>query len=240
MRTRSEDTMKKLAIAAFLGLGLLAMAQEKPVGLADDPTHKLILSNRTVQVYRVEIPVGGKTTLHRHDHDSLRITLDDSDSVDAIQGQAPAAAARKVGTTRWAKGGFTHQVTNKGATPLRGVTVELLEAGGPAKPATEPDSRYCNPGSQTACVDEHYLLCTDRICVEDVNFGPGAVTTRHTHTTDHMIIALTDLDMTDDAADRPSVRRQMKAGEASYFQAGLTHRLINGPQAARFIVVVWR
>lgn len=235
--------MKKLLIALIgmaLGPGLVARAQEKPVSLADDPTHKLELSNRTVQVYRVEVPAGGHTLLHRHEHDSLRITLADSDSLDAIVGQPPVAAQRKLGETRWARSGLTHQVTNRAQTPLRGVTVELLQPGGPAQPATEPVSRYCNPGSQTACVSERYLFCTDRVCVSDVTMGAGAVTTRHTHSTDHMVIALTDFDVTDEAAGKPPERRVLKAGEVNYFSAGLTHQLTNSQHATRFITVVFR
>jgi quercetin dioxygenase-like cupin family protein len=36
------------------------------------------------------------------------------------------------------------------------------------------------------------------------------------------------------------VERRIKAGDAVYIPAGITHRLINGPQATRFITLQFK
>ena len=102
-------------------------------------------------------------------------------------------------------------------------------------------SHYCNAGSTTVCVDEKSLFCLAKVCVEDVTMAAGAVTTKHTHTTDHMLIAVSDYELTDEMEGKGTVVRKLKSGEVEYIPAGITHRLTNtGHGPARFTVVLWR
>jgi len=102
-------------------------------------------------------------------------------------------------------------------------------------------SHYCNPDGTTACVDEKNLFCTARVCVEDVSIAPGAITHKHSHGTDHMLVAVSDYELTDQVEGKGTVVRTPKSGEVEYLPAGITHRLTNTGQApARFTVIVWR
>jgi quercetin dioxygenase-like cupin family protein len=77
--------------------------------------------------------------------------------------------------------------------------------------------------------------------VEDVTMAPGAVTTKHSHATDHMLVAVSDYELTDQVEGKGAVVRTRKSGEVEYIPAGITHRLTNTGQApARFTVIVWR
>jgi len=118
---------------------------------------------------------------------------------------------------------------------------EAAAARGKAGRVGTKDSHYCNPGSETACVNEKYLFCTNKVCVEDVTLGPGAVTIKHGHTTDHMLIAVSDYELTDDTEGKAPTIRTKKSGEVEYIPAGIRHQLTNtGKDTARFIVVVFR
>jgi len=90
-------------------------------------------------------------------------------------------------------------------------------------------------------VDEKYLFCTDKFCVEDVTMDPGAMSTKHSHSTDHMLVAVTDYQLTDVIVGKPKKVRTKKAGEVEYIPAGITHQLTNtGAAKARFVVIAFK
>ena len=232
--------MKKMIPILLLMAALWAQTAETPVAITAEPSHHLYLENEQVRVFQVEAAPQAATLVHQHDHDYIFVSLGASDIRNEVVGKAPVDLKLEDGEVHWSKGGFAHKITNLSDQPFRNVTIELLRAQGVATPATQPVSRYCNPGSQTACVGERYLFCTERVCVSDVTMGPGAVTMRHTHSTDHMVVAVTDVQMSDEIEGKPAVERRIKAGDAVYIPAGITHRLINGPQATRFITLQFR
>ena len=229
-------------LGALLLLGAVAFGQTTvPVPIEQEPFHKEILRNARVRVLRVEIPAHETTRLHRHDRDYLPVALTDAHLTNAVSGKAPVEEKVRLGEVRLTKGGFAHAVRNQGASAVRFTAVEFLEPQGESKPSREPRSRYCNPGSKTACVTEDYLFCTAKLCVSDVTFGPGAVSTRHSHSTDHVLLAVSDYELTDQVEGKGKVVRSVKSGGVEYISAGITHQLTNtGTAPARFIVVVFR
>ncbi|HYX69290.1 MAG TPA: hypothetical protein VE825_09165 [Terriglobales bacterium] len=229
-----------IPVLLLSAMTLWAQTADKPVAITSEPSHHLYLENEQVRVFQVEAAPHAATLVHQHDHDYIFVSLGASDIRNEVVGKAPAELKLEDGEVHWSKGGFAHRIVNLSDQPFRNVTIELLRAQGAATPATQPASRYCNPGSQTACVTERYLFCTERVCVSDVTMGPGAVTMRHTHSTDHMVVAVTDLQMTDEIEGKPTLQRSLKAGDATYISAGITHRLINGPQANRFITLQFK
>jgi quercetin dioxygenase-like cupin family protein len=233
--------MKRKVLLLFLStVALWGQTVEKPVAITAEPSHHLYLENEQVRVFQVEAAPHAATLVHQHDNDYIFVSLGASDIRNEVVGKAPVELKLEDGEVHWSKGGFAHKITNLSDQPFRNVTIELLRAQGAAVAATQPASRYCNPGSQTACVSERYLICTERVCVSDVTMGPGAVTMRHTHATDHMVVAVTDLQMTDEIEGQPAVERRIKAGDAVYVPAGITHRLVNGPHANRFITLQFK
>jgi uncharacterized RmlC-like cupin family protein len=121
------------------------------------------------------------------------------------------------------------------------VQVEFADPQGRLTPEKPRSSRYCNPGNKTACVEEKYLFCTAKVCVEDVTMGPDAVSTHHSHDTDHMLVAITDYSLADDVVGKGVVMREVKSGGVEYIPAGITHTLANkSGKDVRFVVVVFR
>jgi uncharacterized RmlC-like cupin family protein len=130
-------------------------------------------------------------------------------------------------------------VENEGTEPFRAVIVDFADPQANVK-KIGTSSHSCNPENKT-CIDEKNLFCTAKVCVQDVTMAPGAATSRHTHATDHMMIAVSDYELTDEAEGKAAVVRSKKSGEVEYIAAGITHKLTNtGKAPAHFTVIVWR
>ena len=227
------------ALAFVLCAGMLQAQTAVPVEA--EPHHKTLLQNDRVRVFLAEIPPHQQTGLHRHSRDYLAIELVDGRITNSREGVAPVEQRFHAGDLHVAKAGFSHVVRNDADTLFRSTDIEFTEPQGDVQPSKQPPSRYCNPGSKTACVTETYVLCTAKVCVSDVTLGEGAKTTRHTHTTDHMLVAVTDYELTDQVEGKGQIVRTQKSGGVEYVPAGITHQLVNtskGP--VRFIVVVFR
>lgn len=162
------------------------------------------------------------------------------------------------GDVRYHEAGYTHSEENRSKDTMRAVVIEFADKAGKQQDPQRRSNRYCNekpsvvssqPSEKTkarACVEEKYLFCTDCFCAEEVTMDPGAVTSRHSHATDHMLVAVTHYQLTDVAS--PEIRgkqskkiRTKKAGEVEYIASGIAHQLTNtGGEKARFVVVTFR
>jgi len=210
--------MKRLLAALLLlSTALLGQAQKE------------LLKNSKVTVSQVEIPANA-TVADKHQGDLLTVIVGKRGKSKLAPGEAFLTPAGAASSTR-----------NKSDSALSAVAVEFASPVGARDRHGKADSRYCNPGSKTACVSEKYLFCTTKVCVEDVRMGAGAVSTKHSHDTDHMIIAVTDYSLSDDIVGKSVVMRNVKSGGVEYIPAGITHTLTNkSPGEARFVVVVFR
>jgi uncharacterized RmlC-like cupin family protein len=127
---------------------------------------------------------------------------------------------------------------------VRGLTIEFLEPAGKQKDAPHDSNRYCvtrnGVEDKKKCVEEKYLVCTEKFCIEEVTMDPGAQSTRHTHATDHMLIAVTDYRLTDEIAKKPTKVRTKKSGEFEYIAAPLTHQLTNaGDKPVKMVAIMF-
>lgn len=238
MSTRAMHWFAAAGVCLALAGGAAGQSA-MPVG--EEPYHKLVLENRKVRVFRVEVPGQGATGLHQHDRDYLAVFLGDSRLTTEVQGKPAERVAAHAGDVHLTKGGFAHVARNELDTPFRALAIELLQTQDEPKPAGRPQSRYCNKGSHTACVTEDYLFCNSRLCVSRAVFGPGAVSIKHGHDTDHMLVALNDYVMKDDIEREGTQQHRLKTGDVVYLRAGIKHQLTNvGSGEARLVVVVFK
>lgn len=230
-----------LKLALCLAALAVAAAAQDAVPVEQEPFHQTVLDNEHVRVFLVEVPAGKSTLLHRHTRDYMAVILGDARITNLMSGDRPAALALKKGEVSPLKGGFVHAVHNDGATPFRNVAVEFKHPQGASTKPQQPGWKYCNKGSKTACVEETYLFCSEHVCVSDVTMGVGAVTLKHRHSTDHMLIAVSAFRLSDAVEGQGTVRREEKSGDVVYLAKGINHQITNsGKRPARFIVVVWR
>ena len=228
--------------AAALLLLCAACAGQVPAPIPDSevPQRKEILRNHRVTVSLLELAPREATPMHQHDRDMLAVFVDGGRTRNTVLGHKAVADKMAVGEARFLNAGYSHTTKNDGAGPLRVVIVEFSDPQGKVEEVGTA-SHYCNPDSTTACVDEKQLFCTEKVCVEDVSIAPGAITTKHAHTTDHMLVAVSGYELTDRVEGKGIVIRTRKSGEVEYIPAGITHRITNTGQApARFIVILWR
>ncbi len=219
---------------------MMCFAQDAVVPVEKEPFHTPVFRNEHVLAVGVEIPPQQTTQIHRHAHQYLAVSLDNATVTSTVPGKPPVQEKRHRGEV-WMGAAEAHSVHNDSGVPFRATVVEFFAPQGEVKPIQRKVSHYCNPKSATACVTERYLFCTDRVCVSEVEMGPEAVTMRHSHSTDHLVIAVSDLEMKDRIEGRPAaVMRIQKSGEVLFIDAGITHQLENGPMPARFITVSWK
>jgi uncharacterized RmlC-like cupin family protein len=227
--------------AAFLLFCAACLGQAAaPIPDTEVPQRHEILRNRRVNVSLLELAPNDATPMHRHEHDMLSVFVRGGRTQNTLFGHKATADKMAVGEVRFRNAGYTHATKNAGADPFRVVIVDFTDPQGKMK-EVGTTSHYCNPGRTTACVNEKKLFCTAKVCVEDVTMAPGAVTSKHSHATDHMLVAVSDYELTDNVEGKGTVVRSRKSGEVEYIQAGITHQLTNSGQApAHFTVILWR
>lgn len=230
-------------VLVFLLLSCALSGAQKPAPIPDSqvPQRREILRNHRVMASLLELAPGDATPMHQHARDMIAVFVNGGKTSNTLYGHKPAADNMAPGDVRFKNAGYAHASRNEGTGPFRVVVVEFADPQGNSEKPAIKGSHYCNPGSKTACVDEKGLFCTAKVCVEDVTIAPGAVTSRHSHATDHMLVAVSDYELTDTIEGKGKTVRRRKSGEVEYIAAGITHQLSNSGKApARFIVVVWR
>lgn len=225
------------------------------------PVRHELLRNNKVIVSAAELQAGQVLPMHKHEHDYVVVRINEGQIRETVQDQGamrsgsrkmgrmfgamhvPGATGDKVqaGDVQYHPAGYTHSEENKGKSAVRSVLVEFVEPAGKEKDPERRSSKYCNPDNNKICVEERYLSCTDRFCVEDVTMDPGAVSSKHSHATDHMLIAISDYRLSDAIVGRGTRVRSKKTGEVEYIRSGITHQLTNsGTAPARFVVIAFK
>jgi len=117
-----------------LVLCVCAAAQTTPttaappvVEITAEGFHHLVLKNKKVRVFSVEVPPKASTLMHRHRNDYVFVTLGDSVVRNLRQGEKPADLRLADGDVRFTKGGFAHIARNLADSPFRNVTIEVLK-----------------------------------------------------------------------------------------------------------------
>ena len=230
------------AIVLLLLLCAFAAAQDTtPISALEVKYRKQIFKNDRVSVFLLEIPPNHASLMHRHDTDILSIFVAGGETKGTIYGKPPREDKFTVGEVRFRPAGFTHSTENIGANVFRSVILEFNSSMGATVPTKPPDSRYCNPGSETACVDEKYLFCTTGFCVKEISIAPGAVWRNNEYASDQMLVAVSDYELSYRLKGKTAQVRKRKSGEVEYFTGGSTRQRTNAASVpARIIAVVFR
>jgi quercetin dioxygenase-like cupin family protein len=231
--------MTRVMAVVFLLCAACVGQASTPIPDNEVPQRKVILENNKVMVSLLAIAPGDATPMHKHDKDMVTVFVDGGKTQHTLYGKASVADKMEVGEVRFKSAGLTHSTKNAGTQPLSAVIVEFAESQGAMK-KVGTKSKTCSPDKK-ACVDEKQLFCTEKVCVENVSMAPGSSSIRHSHPTDHLIVAISDFELTDEVEGKGTVVRKHKSGEVEFLPAGITHRLTNnGKEPARFSVIVWK
>ena len=217
--------------------------------------HHLVLKNKKVRVFSVEVPPKASTLMHRHRNDYLFVTLGDSVVRSQRQGEKPAELRLEDGDVRFTKGGFAHIATNLADSPFRNVTIEVLKpARGILRLATCDvnegiECGFCDisPEGKQKCDWPGTMQTLPELekKQEEKDYGvyqfvthlqPGSATGMHAHKADHLLVAVSDLELKNEVQGKPPETLRLKAGEVRWVKGGFTHSLTNlGKQSAWFV-----
>lgn len=214
------------------------------VEITAEPFHHLVLKNKKVRVFSVEVPPKASTLMHRHKNDYVFVTLGDSEVMNLRQGEKPAELRLNDGDVRFTKGGFAHIARNLKDVPFRNVTIEVLKpARGIVRLATCDvnegiECGFCStsPEGKQKCEWPGDMKTLPELEKQEQDYGvyqfvthlqPGSTTGMHTHTADHLVVAVNDLELKNEVQGKPAESLRMKAGEVRWVKGGMTHSLTN-------------
>jgi quercetin dioxygenase-like cupin family protein len=219
----------------------ISAQQKSAIPVDQEPHHHQVLQNSHVRAFLSELAPNELMPAHLHARDYITVFLLNAQLTVTAAGQKPLPQRFAAGNVRYTRAPVIHSVRNTAPAAFRAVEIEFTEQQGKSTPSKQAASHYCNAGSKTACVDEKYLFCTDKVCLSDVTLGEGAITTKHSHATDHMLVALTDYRLSDNVEGKGTNVRVQQSGGVEYIPAGITHQLTNVAQhPVRFLVIVFR
>lgn len=233
--------MAKVLILLLLLCKFAAAQETAPISALEVKYRKQIFKNDRASVFLLEIPPKHASLMHRHDTDILSIFVAGGETKGTIYGKPPKEDKFTIGEVRFRPAGFTHSTENIGANVFRSVILEFNSSMGSIQPSKPPDSRYCNPGSKAACVDEKYLFCTAKFCVQELSIAPGAVWRNSEYASDQMLVAVSDYKLSNKPKGKAANVRRRKSGEVEYFPRGSARQWENADsEPARIIAVVFR
>jgi quercetin dioxygenase-like cupin family protein len=86
---------------------------------------KVLFVRDAARVSEIDLQPGATQPSHRHDGPFLVVAITDLDFRSDREGQGPITTHMKAGEIKWLAGGYTHTLTNTGASPSRHVIVEF-------------------------------------------------------------------------------------------------------------------
>lgn len=235
---KSPSRVIEAAILLLLLCAFGAAQETTPISALEVKYRKQIFKNDRVSVFLLEIPPNHASLMHRHDTDILSIFVAGGETKGTIYGKPPKEDKFTVGEVRFRPKGFTHSTENIGGNVFRSVILEFTSSMGALEPNKPPDSRYCNPGSETACVDEKYLFCTVKFCVQELSIAPGAVWRNNEYASDQMLVAVSDYKLSNKPKGKVTNVRKRKSGEVEYFPRGFARQWKNADSKSALITAV--
>ncbi|HEY2392507.1 MAG TPA: hypothetical protein VGK22_15130 [Candidatus Angelobacter sp.] len=234
--------MRTSRVAGLLFLATAALAQQQqPVEITSEPSHHLVLQNEYVRVFDVTVAPQASTLVHRHNTDYLFVTLGDSDVVSARVGEKPAELQLKDGEVRYTPGNFAHAAINKSDLPFHNITIELLKPSSKVANCTELCTRLqCSNGQKSNCSRVVYSISSDQWLASLVTLRPSSHMKRNMHGNPHLLIAVSDLDLKNQA-ESASNSIQRAPGGLLWMPAGNTYTLTNNSQKpAKFVTLEFK
>jgi quercetin dioxygenase-like cupin family protein len=234
-----------LLVTAFIFISAPAAAQTV-LPITSEPSHHLVISNRYVRVFRVEVLPHAETLYHQHDYDYLYVAIGDANVTSTRLNEKPVSVKLKDGEVEFAKGPFVHKATNNSDQPFRNVTIELLQgigkpicglAGGDKSCGFGGAWRGTASGNSGSLESGHpQILSSSRLAVSDFRADGGMeIVARAPHTSPFLLVAVSDLRFRR-TSQKGTQEISVRAGDVFWNNEADT-KLLTFPNEARFIVI---
>jgi quercetin dioxygenase-like cupin family protein len=228
--------MGVFSIVAFAIL-LLSSPASAPtaVEITAEPSHHLVLENRYVRVFQVDVAVHSATLLHRHRHDYVFVNLGSAEISNEVEGKAPVTIKLADGEVRFSQGNFAHIARNLGNTPFRNVAIEFLQDGKSSEPPQDSDDRSLHVLHGGT---EQVLFVKDGVRVSEVELQVAGVQPKHQHAKRELMVAVSDLLLRNDVAGKGASNVEMKSGDVKWIDGGFVHTVTNvGDGPAKYVAL---
>ena len=218
-----------------------AKAPTAPVEMSHESKARQLVANGQVRAYRIDLGPGAETSTDRHEHDFLVISLGNNQFEFAGSGNVYPMTMND-GEVQVMKGHWAHRVVNKSERELHLVEVEVVREIAPEHAICGLNAQACF-GAKFALKDDiNYvdspLFETATIRLGKVEIAPGKGMPEHGHSTNHLMVALNDQQVTNAVVAGEIKEITSHAGDAVWLDGGIVHRVMNrGSQAARFLTI---
>jgi quercetin dioxygenase-like cupin family protein len=235
--------MRTSRVVGLVFLAAAALAQQQQsVEITAEPSHHLVFQNQYVRVFDVTVAPKATTLVHRHNYDYLFVTLGISDVVSARVGEKPVPLHLNDGEVRFTPGNFAHAAMNESANPFHNITIELLKPSTSVANCVEECAERipCNDRTNALCPSINKRIASGQWTASVVTLPRSARLEKHTHTSPHLVIAVSDLDLTSQA-ESTSSRLNRQPGGLAWVPGGVTHSLANNSsRPAQFVTLEFK
>jgi quercetin dioxygenase-like cupin family protein len=236
-------------IFVLIPILLAAQAVAPEVEITAEPHHHLVLENKSVRVFNVDVPPHSETLMHWHRHDYIYVTLGATEVVNAVKDKPPATLKLQDGETHFSPATFAHIARNQSDQPFRNVTIEILEDEALRHTLSPWDSsKDPNKNEDRALVlfsggTQQILFVKDAIRVSEFELQPGAAASvTHPHGP-LLLVADSDIEVrsrmsTSSVSSALSSRVALKPGDSKWYPANYSHTVTNtGAKLAKFVTL---
>ncbi|MBI4469579.1 MAG: hypothetical protein HY650_09700 [Acidobacteria bacterium] len=223
-----------LLVSCHLG----SSTPQAPVLVEKEPRHQVKFENAYVRVIDARVPVGDQTLFHTHERDNVPVAITGGKVKVELLGKEGTISTVGTGSVSFAKGGYTHRVTNAGDTPLRFIDAEILSSPGMEAgiPPLQPEPVPLREVAGFSVAFEN-----DRVTVYRLVLEPGASTGPHTHGQPGLSVAIVDGCLAVKEAGSAPGTKNLTAGEFWWRDGMLTHTVENAGKAAFELVdIEWK
>lgn len=203
------------------------------------PHFPVLVENARVRVSRVEIAANGESAMLAHEYDYLLVSIGGASELELIGTSSRFPVAMQDGEMQIIPGRWAHRFVNKSSTPARLVMIESRTAIKPDAPICGLSAEQCHQMNFAKDGASEYaqstMFETPTVRLVRAELGAGTLLPKHEHGSDHLIVALTDLQL---IADHDEVART--AGTVYWHAGGFTSLKNTGQAEARFLLVEWK
>lgn len=224
--------MKLLAAHLLLFAFVASLPQQSSVPVLKEPRHQVKFENRYVRVIDASVAVGDATLFHTHDIDNIPVAISGGKLQTEVVGQPGIISSTvETGAVSYAKGGYTHRITNVGDTHVRFIDAEILAS--PGKATNVPPLE--NVTGKTLVIDN------ERARVYRLILDPGQATGPHTHKLSVLSVAVTKGKVAIESAKQKSQITEFQAGDFRWHTGEMSHSLKNiGANRFEMIDIEWK
>ena len=196
---------------------LCAFLSAQEVEITSEPSHHQILQNAYVRVFKVEIAPHSATLMHWHRHDYFFVALAPTTLSSEVSGKPATTIKIQQGEVRFAPGNFAHIARNLTDQPFPHVTIELLKdeqaRKSPPTPWDEERALHVHHNGT-----QEVLFVKDGVRVSDFELQPGGMIHNQRHPGSCLIVAVSDIDLVNNADGRAGIPLHLKSGEVKWLE----------------------